>query len=143
MSLQVDFYLVSSGSDDALGRVACRIAEKAWQQGHRVYLLTDSAQAAADMDDLLWTFKQNSFVPHSRAGNDDDQCPVLVGDSDSLPPGIEVLVNMTASVPRSAEACARVADLVAGNAEARRAGRERYRHYRDAGAQLRTHEVRP
>ncbi len=136
----MDFYVVPAGGN-ALERVACRIAEKAWQQGHRVYLLTASAQAAAAMDDLLWTFKQSSFIPHARIGGEDDGCPVLIGDVDQAPSGTDVLINLTDSVPACAQHCARVADLVAGDAAARQAGRERYRHYRDSGAELRSHEV--
>ncbi|MEZ5578324.1 MAG: DNA polymerase III subunit chi [Candidatus Competibacteraceae bacterium] len=45
---------------------ACRLADKAYGLGHTVYLFTASEARAAALDDLLWTFRQDSFVPHER-----------------------------------------------------------------------------
>ena len=54
---QVDFYVLKD--DSALNRVqfACRLADKAYRLGHRVYIHTESAQQTRQLDDLLWTFQ--------------------------------------------------------------------------------------
>jgi len=61
---KVDFYVL--GAADARARLltACRLAEKAWDQGLRVAVRTSSPAEAAELDDLLWTFSDRSFVPH-------------------------------------------------------------------------------
>ena len=61
---RVDFYILAAADSAARLRFACRLAEKAYHLKHRVHLHTASAAAAADVDDLLWTFRQGSFVPH-------------------------------------------------------------------------------
>ena len=42
----------------------CRWAERFYEEGHRVQILTASTMAARHLDELLWTFSQGSFVPH-------------------------------------------------------------------------------
>ena len=61
---KVDFYLLGAGHNSH-ALFACRLAEKVWRLGHRVYLLAADPPAANELDDLLWTFSQGSFVPHA------------------------------------------------------------------------------
>ena len=145
MVRQVDFYVLEDEAKAAADRVACRIAEKAWQQGHRVYMLVADARAVEALDDLLWTFRQQSFVPHVRVDDAQDTVgrPVLIGAVDRLPAGVDVLINRAEGLPHCANDCPRVADVVAGDARSREQARARYRQYRDAGDVLRSHEVTP
>ena len=142
---KVDFYIVSDESDGAVLRVGCRIVEKAWHLGHRVYVLTDSAERSGEMDDLLWTFRHDSFVPHARypsgEAHDTLGTPVLIGELDTLPEDVAVLVNLSGRLPACAGECDRIAEVVAASEGARADARERYRTYRDQGAELDSHEV--
>ena len=61
---KVDFYILSSGDPDESLRVACRVAEKAWRQGNRVRIESDSMDSLRRLDRLMWSFKQESFLPH-------------------------------------------------------------------------------
>ncbi len=139
---EVDFYIVHEAAETATMRVACRIAEKAWSQGHRVHVLTRDEDEAARIDEFLWTFRQDSFVPHERwDGRGEVMAPVTVGSSADLERTPDVLVNLGDVVPPWFGECTRVAEIVAADPERRSAGRRRYREYRDARATLRTHEV--
>lgn len=142
---KVDFYIVGEPGDGAQMRIGARVVEKAWQQGHGVYVLTADAAASAAFDDLLWTFRQNSFVPHAcrraDASEDPTGAPVLIGEHDSLPAGARVLVNLSERVPECAARCERIAEIVAGDETARIRARARFRSYRELGAELDTHEV--
>ncbi len=42
----------------------CRWAERFYEKGNKVQILTDSTMAAQHLDELLWKFSQGSFVPH-------------------------------------------------------------------------------
>jgi DNA polymerase-3 subunit chi len=140
---KVDFYIARDPSRQALLQIGCRVIEKAWQHGHRVYVLTDTADESRQLDDLLWTFRQDSFVPHALREADPapTASPVLIGEADTLPPAVDVLVNLSSRLPGCAQDCARVAELVANDPPARAHARERYRHYRDLGARIDTHDV--
>ena len=52
---QVDFYLPGPAARDNRFGLACRLADKAYRQGHRVYLHAASAEQARHLDRLLWT----------------------------------------------------------------------------------------
>ena len=144
--MQVDFYILKAAAAREWLRTACRVAEKAWHKGHRVFIHTDSRATARDIDDMLWTYRQDSFVPHALYGDrlnaaPESLEPVLVGDGSAEPADIDVLINLTDSVPPFAHACARVAEIVGGGESARSAGRTRYRDYRDRGIAIQQHDL--
>ena len=140
---QVDFYVLKD--DSALNRVqfACRLADKAYRLGHRVYIHTESRQQTRQLDDLLWTFQQNSFVPHciyQDAG--DTPPPVLLAHDAEPDASSHVLINLAADVPLFFSRFERVAELVNQEAGIRQHGRSRYSFYKERGYPLRTHEIR-
>lgn len=140
---RIDFYLVEDPGADARGAAACRIAETAWRRGHRVHLHTDSRESAARLDDLLWTWRDESFVPHAVCGADEAAggAPVTIGWG--ALPGFadDVLLNLDPGVPEGFERFARVAEVVGGADPDRAAGRERFRRYRERGGEPNTHRI--
>ena len=144
--MQVDFYILEVAAEHERLRTACRLAEKAWQKGHHVFIHTESMQAARSIDDMLWTYRQDSFVPHALLRERlqvDAEClePVLVGDGTVEPADIDVLINLAETVPPFAARSTRVAEIVAADESARRAGRSRYRDYRDRGIPIQQHNL--
>jgi DNA polymerase-3 subunit chi len=144
--MQVDFYILEAAAAREWLRTACRLAEKAWHKGHRVFIHTDSRETARTIDDMLWTYRQDSFVPHALYGDrlnvaPESLEPVLVGDGSAQPADIDVLINLSETVPPFAHTSARVAEIVAGEESARRAGRIRYRDYRDRGIAIQQHDL--
>lgn len=139
---KVDFYLLPAGGDST-EMFACRLAEKAYRLGHKVYLLAPDPPAARELDELLWTFSQGSFVPHavSNGATPADDPPVLIGHEEPPPNLSEVLVNLAAEVPPWFGRFARVAELVGPDDAAKTRGRERYRFYRERGYPLDTHTL--
>ncbi len=144
---RVDFYILAEGDAGGRERFACRVAEKAWRLGHRVYLHTEDRRQARRLDDLLWTFKQNSFLPHAIDGESPDPEPaVLIGcDEELSDPGHSekrpVLINLASAVPLFFSTFERVAEIVAPTEQERADGRQRYRFYRDRGYPLQNHNI--
>ena len=138
---QVDFYVRPDTSPDALEGFACRLVERVWQRGHRVLVLTTSEIAARRLDDLLWTFRDESFVPHRRLGAGDLPVtePVVVSTPGVWDAEIDVLLNLTPSVPGEAARASRIAEVVPADGAGRDAGRRRFREYRDRGFEIKTH----
>ena len=62
-----------------LERALPRLMEKVLESGARAVIRTGSAQRAEALSDVLWTFEQNSFLPHGTAtdGSPDKQ-PVWI-----------------------------------------------------------------
>jgi DNA polymerase-3 subunit chi len=141
---QVDFYLLSSSDARSRLLTACRLAEKAFDQGLRVAVRTASPAETAELDDLMWTFSDRSFVPHAvwpAEPSVAEQTPVLIS-SGALPDSHrDVLVNLASETPPGFEACKRVCEIVTPDEAAKRAGRVRWRSYRDAGLEPNSHSL--
>jgi DNA polymerase-3 subunit chi len=139
---RIDFYILSQQHAEARQRFACRLAAKAWQQGHRVYIHTEGPEQSRRLDELLWTFNTDSFIPHSL--DDDaaaDTVPVHIGHSGDPQHHDEVLINLAPEVPLFFSRFERVIELVDPHEETRRQGRERFRFYRDRGYPLENHTI--
>jgi DNA polymerase-3 subunit chi len=142
---RVDFYLVDSAVREAVQTTACRIAEKAYKQGHRVFMLVNDESEARELDTLLWTFSQSSFVPHARYGTEDSEqrakVPVWIGSALPDPQPDEVLVTMSERETPASLQFGRIADLVGDSTEDKAAGRLRFKYYRNQGIQPGTHPI--
>lgn len=140
---RVDFYLLQNGAanDGAKLALACRLTDKAYRLGHKIYIYTPDAALADRLDDLLWVQNAASFVPHHRYKEGEPLAPVAIG---AVPPPLaldEVLVTLSPEVPDFFSRFARVVELV-GNDETEKAqSRARFRFYRDRGYALQTHTL--
>jgi DNA polymerase III subunit chi len=141
---KVDFYTL--GVPDRRSRLvyACRVAEKAYELGHRVFVRTSSPAETAEFDDLLWTFTDGSFVPHGVWPAEPEVAavtPVLVGSTTTPATHRDVLINLAPDAPPEFSAYARVCEIVGGDEDGKKAGRVRWRFYRDAGFAPEAHPV--
>lgn len=80
--MQVDFYHLTRLP---LERALPRIAEKVIESGGRLLIVAADAAARARIDQLLWSYAPESFLPHAQAGGEDDaRQPVLIaGEPDA------------------------------------------------------------
>lgn len=142
--LRVDFYVLEGAAPAARLKVACRLAEKAYLAGQRALIWhTDRAELAA-LDELLWTFADGSFVPHDwLTSNAPAAAPVLL--SAGAPPAetFDFVVNLAADPPPFLHLARRVAEIIDGDDGRRRAGRARFKAYRELGLAPATHTLRP
>jgi len=141
---RVDFYVLKTGSARQRSVFACRLAEKALGLGHRIYLHTASGSDTNQLNDLLWTFRDGSFVPHlpmdrSPGEDSDDDTPIHIGHSTEPGHHTDLLINMADEVPLFFSRFDRVAEIVA--ADSRDIARDRFRFYRDRGYALETHTI--
>jgi DNA polymerase III subunit chi len=138
---QVDFYVLDSPSADRHDRMICRIVEKAFQQGHSVYIHCENADLVRAIDDMLWRFKDVSFVPHAVETDDKNTAPVALGTAARTTGDPDVLVNLCNKVPESASSYARIIETAGYDEASRSAARKRYRHYKEQSIPLNTHKV--
>ncbi len=140
---RVDFYILAQPDERARYMLACKLAEKAWRLDNSVHIHTGSQADAQRLDELLWTFRDGSFVPHGLAGRDDGtgDSPIVIGcDGDDVTTR-DLLINLCDEIPAFAEGFPRVAELVTSDEECRQSSRKRYATYRDQGHELNTHNL--
>ncbi len=140
---RVDFYILEEADAAARRRLACRLAEKAFAQSHRVLILTADEEEARQLDDLLWTFRDRSFVPHElTAPGRTSAVPVLIGTTESASgAGADILINVSDRMPEDLARFSRVVEAVDGEPGRLKAGRERYRSYRELGFAPESHKI--
>jgi DNA polymerase-3 subunit chi len=143
---RVDFYVLDDNGEQAREQFACRLVEKAVRLRHRVFVHTPSPGDAQQLDRLLWTFSDGSFVPHVLDAADlepalAEATPVRVGSGAEPAAEAELLVNLDAGVPAFFSRFDRVAEIVAGDETRRGQARERFRFYRDRGYEIETHQL--
>jgi len=137
---QVDFYILPSAEPSARLDFACKLTEKAWRLGHRVYLHCSDAAQRDDLDARLWRFKGEVFLPHSTA-EDDHVSPVALGLGDDPGQHQDLLVNLDLRIPEFFKRFARVAEIVVEDPAIRLAARESFRFYREHGYPLQDHRL--
>jgi len=137
---KIDFYILQSGTREYM---ACKLAEKAYSLGHSIYIHTGSEDQATHMDNLLWTFRAGSFIPHQKYQTDSSaDSPVQIGIQDAPELESDVLINLAPEVPLFFSRFQRVAELVGPEDEAKTQGREHFQFYRDRGYPLSTHNIK-
>ncbi|NND64698.1 MAG: DNA polymerase III subunit chi [Gammaproteobacteria bacterium] len=148
MNLRVDFYITQAHSEDERLRVVCRLTEKAIQAGESVFIFTgDDSQGqrvAKRVDELLWTFRDCSFIPHQMTNGDErtySEVAVSIGHDSSKPKSTAILVNLSEQVPDSLTDYPRLLEVIAADEASKAAGRTRFKGYRDQGCELHTHNI--
>ena len=140
---RVDFYLLRQSGIDSRYTFACRLAEKAYRLNNTVQIHASNEQDARRIDDLLWTFRDGSFVPHSSVNDaaSSQPAPVRISSGDASVEPCDFLINLSDEIPSFAEAFPRVAELVSSDETSKLESRKRYAAYRDKGHSLETHNV--
>lgn len=138
MGTRIDFYLLQDVDAIARRRFCCRLAHRAVAGGRRVHVRAGE-EDARDLDELMWVYPHEQFLPHARLRADVAQPePVLIAGEDEALAG-EVLINLGAGIPPFVPRFERVAEVILRGD--RDEGRERYRGYREQGYALFHHEV--
>jgi len=142
-SLRVDFYVLPATEVGARLHFTCRLTEKAYGLNHRTYVHTDSAAEVRQLDELLWTFRAGSFVPHETedAETGADIAPIVIGHNEQTDAKGDLLINLASAIPPFFDRFSRVAEIVDGTPEGRNLGRERFSFYRDNGYEPNTHNI--
>jgi DNA polymerase-3 subunit chi len=137
---QVDFYVLDRVDEHARNTLACKLAEKAWRLENTIHIHTMTREDAVRLDELLWTFRDGSFVPHELLGGD-TEAPVTIGFGTSSVEPRDLLITLCDEIPTFAESFPRVAELVTADEDSRAKSRQRYATYRDQGHKLTTHKI--
>lgn len=139
---RADFYLIDKPRfrEQPL-LLVCELAKRAFAANLPVLVLArDMAQAEA-LDDLLWAFDPDEYLPHQIAGMDDDEddAPILIAAPDADVALRPLLVNLRDEPPQGA--FDRVLEVVPADPAARGGSRERWKHYQSLGFELKKFDM--
>jgi DNA polymerase-3 subunit chi len=145
---RIDFYTLEDGSPGDRFLLTCRLCERIRAEDLRILIHCPDAGLASHLDRLLWTFRDESFLPHLLVGRgggpaqDLALTPILIS-ADGQPEGEDqVLINLAPEAPGFFSRFERVCEPVDHDPAVRAAGRERFRWYRERGHPLEHHALR-
>ena len=137
---RVGFYVVQAAQASDRLHVAARLADKALAQGHRIYInAVDKAQANA-LDELLWSFRPASFLPHGLAGSEQSE-QIAIGWGQDPGNHNDLLINLQLDIPAFFSRFKRVAEVVTQDEDSLSALRKSWIFYKDRGYQLEKHDL--
>ena len=139
---RADFYLIDKPRfrEQPL-LLVCQLAVKAMAANQPCLIFCESAEQADFLDDLLWDFDDDAFVPHQIVGADEDEeeVPVLLAAPEHDPGLRPMVLNLRdAAVPDGFE---RVLEVVPADDSARGPLRERWKQYVARGIDVKKHDM--
>ncbi|MBP6597771.1 MAG: DNA polymerase III subunit chi [Arenimonas sp.] len=139
---RADFYLIGKPRfrEQPL-LLACELARKASDAGMPMLVLCASDAQAEQLDDLLWSFDPDAYVPHQIVGTDEDEeeASVLIATPGHDVPLRPLVLNLReAAVPEGFE---RVLEVVPADDSARGPLRERWKQYVARGIEVKKHDM--
>ncbi len=139
----IGFYILASRSESERRLFACKLTEKAYRSGRLCYLLTEDPRQSAMLDDLLWTFRPGSFVPHQLYNGmvPDKANAVLIGHLNAPDDWCDVVINLSTRFPDNGMNSERILEILDDSEETKGPGRKRYHQYRQAGLSVVTHKM--
>lgn len=140
--LKVDFYLLGEEAEKARFIFSCRLAEKAYRLQRSLFVFCENRLTAETLDELLWTFRENSFIPHNLQGEGPEPPPPIQIGYQGEPRGYQdILLNLSPSIPPFYRRFQRIMEIIPNNDDAKEKGRTRFKVYREAGAVIETHSI--
>ncbi len=136
----VGFYVVQAAGEANRLTVAARLADKAFQRGHRIFINASDESQARQLDELLWSFRPGSFLPHALLGQEDGE-PVVIGWGQDPQVHDDLLINLQLDIPPFFSRFRRVAEVVTQDEQSLAALRDSWRFYRDRGYKLEKHDL--
>ncbi len=139
---RADFYLIGKPRfrEQPL-LLACELARKASDAGLPMLVLCASTAQAEALDDLLWSFDPDAYVPHQIVGADEDEeeVPVLIAAPEHDAALRPLVLNLRdEAVPDGFD---RVLEVVPADDSARGPLRERWKQYVARGLDVAKHDM--
>src|ERR1700733_13078436 len=115
---KIDFYILTEGDIKDCLAVACRLIEKAYRNRHRIYIHMATQPEANQLDEVLWTYRDDSFIPHNLYGDGPSPAPpVQIGFNQTPEKHRDILMNCDSQIPVFYAQFNRILELVPNNIE--------------------------
>lgn len=137
---KIDFYVLPETTSEARWLFACKLAEKVQRMGMRVLIAVASEVEARQLDELLWTFKPESFVPHQLI-NGGKPAPVEITFGEEAGDHQGLLLNLSNTIPPWFHRFERVSEVVIQEPQLLAISRERYSFYKGSGYPIETRKL--
>ena len=138
------FHILAQNTPAARNLHAAKLVDKAWQQGDRVCVVCDTMQHAEELDDLLWNFSPDAFIPHSVVPDSATTCsdPVGILLCPPAPEDWDTVIILSATLPADADRFKRLALVAHNDPNVLNQARSHFKQLRALGIEPRVHDQR-
>lgn len=133
----VDFYLTQDPTIESSYKLVCQLVDKAYQQKRSVYIHANSEKETQILDDLLWTFRDDAFIPHSLYSQ--SELNIQLGYDSEPKKFNDILINLTQETPTFFQQFQRILEIVPQSSKEQ--ARQKFRFYRDKNCEITTHDL--
>ncbi|MFT7490815.1 MAG: DNA polymerase-3 subunit chi [Pseudohongiellaceae bacterium] len=158
---QIDFYVLTQTTAIARLHYACRLTEKAVNQGCHIAIALDDELQAQTLSDYLWSFKPESFLPHTlqndeayikaleaattvtekSLGEAKRPTPIALIWSEDNEHYHDILINLSQKIPEGFSRYRRAFEIVVQEDDCLRITRSHFQFYRERGYPLKSHAL--
>ena len=139
----ISFYILSSDEERLRSFFCCQLIEKAYRQGIFCYLLTDSDSQARMLNNLLWTFRPNSFIPHEIYSGELPMMNNIILIGSLAPPDHwkKLVINFSSQKLENLAKIDRLLEIIDNHPQRKQDARNRYRYYQQQGLEIKTFKI--
>ena len=126
------FYILNKAEDLKIS--VCKIIKEYYKKKYKIFVSSRSDNLVNELNNLLWTFEQISFIPHCTTKNYDKNSPILLSGKDSFPKTInlkeyDVWLNLDDEMEENYTDFEIILEVVSQNEEERILSRKKYLNY--------------
>jgi len=144
MQTQVMFYILPDENKTDASPIntsttfyqACVQASYFYRQNQRVFIYTQDQKSAEQIDEMLWAFDSDSFIPHNLSGEGPKQGAAVEISHQDPRSHRPVLINLSSTVPDFASQFQLIVDFVPSDETLKQLARERFKTCRQRGFQV-------
>jgi DNA polymerase-3 subunit chi len=126
--MNITFYILEDVDLLRAQSYLCNKIETIYARDKNIYIHTSSLDEAKLLDDALWTYRADSFIPHHiRAVDESTSSPIEIGFN---------------PMPDNHSQFSDIIEIVAPDATKQAEARERYKQYRQKGFSITTHKLK-
>jgi len=134
---KVTFYKLSK-DQQSVYQLVCQLIKKACKTDQQVFCLVADNQAAEQLDQMLWSFEAEAFIPH---GISAEQSPVAISADAEPGDHHQILINLQPQIPTWFSRFDRVIEVIYPDSEYEQAKRDNFRFYKERGYSLSFHDL--
>lgn len=140
MEKQADFYILADNTQHARVGFLIKLLTQIQPRGLNALILVDDQSSAEELDQQLWDYRPDTFLPHRLLGSETTAFTTIAHLAPALPTH-DVLINLQSKV-ELVNGYPRIVEIVIQDDTVLTSTRLRYQHYREQGWTLNRHDMR-
>ena len=140
--IEVIFHHFENDDEKKQMNYVYRLIEKGYKKRFgNIYVHASTEEQAKLIDEQLWTFRQESFIPHCRLGNKNYNEPITIGCEAYPDANFDVIINLSDQPEDPALEPKKIHEIVPSSEEKRSLARLKWKSYKDLKCKISSHKV--